>query len=332
MKFKVLGVCGGNGVILHPFRNNLIRNIEPRSAFKTPNDVQWKLNFEAPLQTRISPENEGLLSDRITAIIGAPDCGHSSVLSFSRAKKLGNPRENLSLNTFIQSVGDYEPNFFLMENLPKLLSSWGKDFPKLFPNYRLQYINKSVSAWGNSQVSRVRLVVVGVNRRLASDYDEQFTLPKQPKLKTCKELLKGLRDEDPCICNIRESLSTRICLYYRKQRNITAAEAQELWLTEFRNEKRWPVNMPRMKNQPGVYRNFAEDHPLTVRKQNRQFNHRGLMLTPREIARIQGVPDDFYLWYEADKHQFCINKARTTCAKTPPYEIGQWFYDILNEF
>lgn len=329
MKFKVLGVNGGNGVILHPFRNQLVLNIEPRKIFKTPDDIQWKMNFSAPLQTYWD-EDDSLINDRVDAIVGAPDCGHSSVLSFSRAKQLGNPSENASLNAYVQAVDQYEPKFFMMENLPKLLETWGKDIHKVFPKYRLEIFKKSVSAWGNSQVSRVRLIVVGIHRSQSSSIDDKFKLPKKQPLIKCKDLIKGLKEEDTDLCNVREPMDTSICLYYNGRRNITAEEARKLWLTRFRNEKRWPVNMPRMKNQPGVYRNFADDYPLTVRKQNRQFNHRGLMLTPREIARIQGVPDDFHLWYSEDRPGYSINKARATCAKTPPYEIGQWFYNILN--
>ena len=46
MNLQVLGVNGGNGIILHPFKNQLIRNIEPRGVFKTPGNAQWKLNFK----------------------------------------------------------------------------------------------------------------------------------------------------------------------------------------------------------------------------------------------------------------------------------------------
>ena len=98
---------------------------------------------------------------------------------------------------------------------------------------------------------------------------------------------------------------------------------------EYKDKKKWPVNQGNLRNQPGVYRNFAEDLPLTVRKQNRQFNHRGDMLTPREMARIQGLPDHFKIWYDEDQHYYCINKGRTTIAKTPPYEISKWFYNII---
>jgi hypothetical protein len=43
---KVLGVCGGQGALLFPFKNKLIGNIEPRSVFHTKSESQWKANFK----------------------------------------------------------------------------------------------------------------------------------------------------------------------------------------------------------------------------------------------------------------------------------------------
>jgi site-specific DNA-cytosine methylase len=326
MELKVLGVAGGNGVILHPFKNDLMANIETRKVFKTPDDIQWRLNFEAEVFQKPLFKT----SLRPNVIIGAPDCGHSSVLAFSRAKKMGNPEENESLNNFIESVDYYNPDFFMMENLPKLLSNWGKDIKKIFPKHRLIIFTKPVSAWGNSQMSRVRLVVIGVNRDLPVTYDMKLEkLPKGLTYKTSGQLIKGLIQENPELCNVREPLETEICLYYKDLRKITARRAQELWLGKYRNEKKWPVNRGNLRNQPGIYRNLEQDYPLTARKQNRQFNHHGLMLTPREIARIQGIPDDFKLWFDPSRLGYSLNKARVTTAKTPPYEIGLWFYKTL---
>ncbi len=43
---KVLGVCGGQGALLFPFRDKLIGNIEPRGVFHTAKEEQWKANFK----------------------------------------------------------------------------------------------------------------------------------------------------------------------------------------------------------------------------------------------------------------------------------------------
>lgn len=327
MDLKVLGVAGGGGVIIHPFKPILAGNIETRSIFNTPGDIQWKLNFDQPLYK--SYRND--LGD-INVIVGAPDCGHSSILAYSRKKALSDPNQNHSLNIYLKAIHDYQPKFFLLENLPKLIESWDKDINLIFADYRLVIHKTSVSSWGNSQLSRVRLVIMGIRRDLSPEYDlylEHLPFIPQSKLKKSAELIQGLEKEIKSICHVREPMDKSICLYYKDARNITAKEAQFLWMGKYKNECRWPVPGSKMKNQPGVYRNFAQNYPLTVRKQNRQFNHHGLMLSPREIARIQGIPDNFNLWYNEEKGLYCINKARVTTAKCPPYEIGQWFYNKL---
>lgn len=329
MEFKTLGINGGNGVILHPFRKSLLGNIEPRSVFHTPEDIQWKLNFKVAQDKTFVEYSK----KQVQVIIGAPDCGHSSVLAYSRSKKLSNPKDNLSFNLYIDSIKYYQPLMFMMENLSKTLDNFTKEeFQVLFRNYRLIKLIHPVSYWGNSQISRVRLVLIGIHRDMPETIDDLFEDgPDIGELKTADELIKGLQSINESLCNVRETGETFISLYYKDKRRITADEAQKLWLTEFRGNRHWPVNSERMTNQPGVYLNRVGDHPLTVRKQNRQFNHRGLMLTPREMARIQGVPDTFKLWYDTKYHGYSINKARVTIAKSPPYEIGQWFHDILQK-
>lgn len=327
MSFKVLGICGGNGVVLHPFRENLVGNIETRGIFRTPDDIQWRLNFpKVPLDkarnTRYSP-------NLVDVIVGAPDCGHSSMLAFSRAKKMGNPKENESLQTYLYSLRLYRPKFFMMENLPKLLDNWGEE--PMFEGYRIKYWVAPVSHWGNSQVSRVRLVVVGVREDIKSVKWSDFRLEKPSYLPRVGELLEGLNYPNYELCHVRESSDTYLSLYHGDKRKITVQEAQDIWNTEFVDSKKWVVNKGNLKNQPGIYRNFEDDYPLTVRKQNRQFNPDGSVISPREIARIQNIPDSFKLWYTQKSHQYCLNKARVTTAKTPPYDIGKWFANILKQ-
>ena len=100
---RILGINAGNGVLVYPMRKHLVACYEPRSVFKTPDDIQWKLNFETPLYSgpfdlydRAHREN----LKNIDVVISAPDCGHSSILAYSRAKKLSNPKDNYSFNVF----------------------------------------------------------------------------------------------------------------------------------------------------------------------------------------------------------------------------------------
>lgn len=327
MELNTLGIAGGNGVILHPFRKQLLGNIETRSVFYTPDDIQWSLNFKVSQDKTFVEYSK----KAVKIILGAPDCGHSSALAFSRAKKLSDPMKNSSFTFFIDNVGYYRPLLFLMENLPKMLENFTEEQLKaMFPGYRLKKIIQPVSFWGNSQKSRIRLVLIGVREDLPKTADRLITSTesRENQAKTAYELTKDLVFQTG---HVREPLSAFVSLYYKEKRKITAKEARDLWVGEFSDGRHWPVFQGNLTNQPGIYINRIGDYPLTVRKQNRQFNYQGLMLTPREIARIQGVPDKFKIWIDEERLQYSLNKARTTLAKSPPYEIGAWFKDITDK-
>lgn len=323
---RILGVNGGNGVILHPSKERLVANIDLRPVFKTPGNAQWRANFgKIPVFNKDIPKLE-----EIDVIIGAPDCGHSSALALSRAKKFSDPSKNDSMALFLRFLKKKLPKVFLMENLAKMLENYPTLEPFLEKKYRIIKIIGPVSLWGNSQITRKRLVMIGVRRDMPLWWGKFFKkLPKKPELKKCWELMEGLEKPSIEFGNIREPETTEITLYTKDARKITTQKAKKIWNTEFKGKGRWEVNKPRMKNQPGVYRNLKNNYPKTVTKAKTQFNYRGEVMTPRELARIQGIPDSFRLWMDADKPTYSINKGRVTVTKSPPYEIGKWFYNTL---
>jgi len=315
---NILGVCGGNGVILHPFKENLVGNIEIRSAFKTPKDIQWQLNFPDKL---LFTEDVIKHHKNIDVIVGAPNCGHSSMLALSRGKKFTSAKDDDSFNLFIRSVQELKPKVWMMENLPKLEASYSfDDFTASFPEYTITMIVASVFEFGNSQRTRKRLLVIGCLNPSHINRFRPFPV-NIPKLSG--DLVWDLKEEDESICNVREGLDERFALYGGKQ--VTVQEAKEIWEALPENSKRLLTPGENFSTAPGVYRNPRGSYPSTARKQNRQFNHWNLMMTPRELARIQGIPDKFKLWYDETKRKQCITKGRITATKTPPYEIGKWF-------
>jgi len=327
--YRTLGVCGGNGVILHPFKGHLIANIEPRSKFHTGYEYQWRLNFDVPLYRELQSRKR---IGEVDVIVGAPDCGHSSVLSYSRKKSLSNPKENESLQIYIKSIHKYKPKIFSLENLPAFLQNYGEDdLRRTFSNYRLVFHCCSVSRFGNSQVSRKRLLIIGVRVDLGRKILKKFKLPREGRyeLKTSGELLRGLIYPNEKLCHVRENLDQVITLYAGKKLGLT--HIKRVWTTALQFSKRWKVVDGNFSNAPGVYKNLAHEYPLTARPANRQFNHMGEMMSARELGRIQGIPDSFNLWYDKGKSQYCINKARVTVAKSTPYEIGIWLYKRINK-
>ena len=335
---RIIGVNGGNGVILYPMKRYLVENYEPRALFKTKDNVQWKLNFgDIPLYTKFldfydrhDPRNDF----DIDVIVGAPDCGHSSVLAYSRAKQLSDPLKNESLDLYLRSVKIIKPKVFMMENLPKLLDMVNKDiFQETFPEYELIYLTNSVSAWGNSQKTRVRLVIIGLKlssfgKNISQARDYFTNVYKINELKTSGELLKGLIKEDISIGHVRENINDIITLYAGFKTSLY--DIKKFWRAN-PDLKRWPVYDRKFTTAPGVYRNLYDDYPATARKANRQFNHRGLQMSPRELASIQGVPRKFGIFMDSSELTYWINKGRTTVTKTPPYEIGKWFYKQLKK-
>lgn len=330
---KILGINGGNGVILYPMRKHLIGNIEIRSVFKTPEDIQWELNFPGiPLITQANKMAQITSAD---VIISAPNCGHSSVLAYSRAKKLSDPMKDPSFKLFIVSIKYYKPKVFMMENLPKVLDMVPRIvWDKTFPEYELIFHMKSVSEWGNSQKTRIRLVLIGLRKEIFKDnlLKAQYyfsNVYKLKELKICRDLLRDLGNKEiPDIGHIREDISDVITMYSGFK--ISLRKAQEFWL-ENPTLKRWPVNDKKFTTAPGVYRNLENGYPAVARKANRQFNAQGLQMSPRELAKIQNIPDKFKIWVDMNRKGFCINKGRTTITKSPPYDIGRWFYKQLKK-
>lgn len=338
---KIIGICGGNGVILHPFKKHLVVNVEIRAIFRTKGMEQWKANFDDILM-----ETDGLEIFKIhnfkklvgaDAIIGAPDCGHSSMLAYSRAKKLSDPKENDSLTLYIKAVKYIKPKCFLMENLPKLLEQYTEDeFRETFKDYELIFHKVSVSEFGNSQKNRIRLIMIGFRKDLDVTYNNdldnvryQFSyIYKVNTLKYSGYLTRGLKDENYYKGHVRENINDVITIYSGKK--LSLQQIKDYW-DDNPDEKRFIVNDRKFTTAPGVYRNLRYDYPATARKANRQYNHNGLQLSPRELARIQGIPDEFRIIIEKKNPYYWINKARATVTKTPPYEIGQWFYNQLKK-
>lgn len=328
-KLKILGVCGGNGVILHPVRRLVIGNIEERGVFKTQKNFQWYLNFPVPFTDDLMIAKYLFKDPDI--IIGAPDCGHSSILGFTGNKKRKDPTENASIRMFFQAILDYRPKVWIMENLPALLNSISQvDFKSNFPDYRFIFHNISMAELGNSQKTRKRLIVVALHKSLSAELFMAFSdIEKMNEVKTVGELISDLVEDDLSIGNIRESPNKKVKM---GNKSFTFKDIQDRWVTDLKKEKYWPLDLSKPDSTPipGVYRLFNNNYPQTIRQDPRQFRPDGKPLSPRELARIQGIPDSFKLYIPEqlpegeEDWEYYINKARITVAKGAPYELGLW--------
>lgn len=328
-KLQVLGVCAGNGASLYPFYKlpkyyNVVANIEPRAIFYTLKNEQWASNYPG---IRISRNFLGV--QNVDIIIGHPDCGSYSVLTKSTKKdKPVENKDSESLIMYLNAIKLLRPKMFLMENLPGLLNGHSKEwFQKEYPDYSFKFIEGSVSIFGNSQVSRERLVIVGINKKLGK-WKFKFS---DEKPKTVNELIGDLvGTEDVLKGQVAEPLDKEVSLWWDGEK-VTLKKAQELWNGPLKDSKTWP-GYYNCVTQPGVYKLVGDLPPKTARKQDRQFNPSGLPLTPREMARIQGIPDDFIIYVEdGPKVEYWVNKGRACVTKCPPYEIFTWFHKMIKK-
>lgn len=332
-KMTVLGVCAGQGALLLPFKYNLIGNIEPRSVFHTKHEEQWRINF---LDIPFVKDYE-LIDCKPDIIISSPDCGASSIMRLSKKKTLGKPQDNKSINLVITAIKKLKPKFFLIENLPRLLSFITREeLEIIFDEYKLVIHQVSVSEFGNSQVSRVRLVIVGVNKNLKNSklYIKSFS--KLFKVKTptiTDELLHDIGDSDNYSIPKDKVLAMYDYRFLPEKKNLTVTSIHKLWISDFKNEKKWPIKTKKMNTLPGVYRLDGNKPPLTLRPADRQFRPDGWPLGIRDFKSIMGFPNRFKI-YMPDKHSdkeyvYWLNKARYTIAKGSVYEVGLWFKKCL---
>lgn len=322
---NVLGICAGQGGLLFPFRKHLLGNIEPRGVFHTPGEEQWKTNFKGvPFHKGYNlPE----FDEKVDVILSSPDCGMSSIMRLSKVKELGKPKNNRSLNLVIEGINYYKPKIFLIENLPRLLSLLpNKYLQEAFKDYKLIFHERSVSDYGNSQVSRKRLIVIGVHKKTGKKYLNAFNEVFQVKT---PKLTRDLLSVSPYGSNYNIPIEKTLAMYdYRKlpeKKNLTVEKIQVLWNSAFKQEKKWPIKTAKMSTLPGVYRLELDKPPLTLRPADRQFRPDGYPLGINDFKAIMGFPKQFKIYIDQENYLYWLNKARYTIAKGSVYEVGIWF-------
>lgn len=329
MKIKnILGVCAGGAALLFPFKNstkyNILGNIEPRSVFHTKSESQWKANFKGIPFLKGYELPEDWHPD---IILSSPDCGSCSVMRLSKSKALGDPKSNKSIQLVFQAIQYYEPALFLIENLPRLLSLISKEMlTDFFKNYKLIFHERSVSDFGNSQVSRKRLVIIGVHLDKGKEYLDSFNEVFQVNT---PKLTRDLLFVSPYGSNYNIPIEKTLAMYdYRKlpeKKNLTVEKIQVLWNSAFKNEKKWPIKTAKMSTLPGVYRLELDKPPLTLRPADRQFRPDGYPLGINDFKVIMGFPKKFKIYIDQENYLYWLNKARYTIAKGSVYEVGLWF-------
>jgi site-specific DNA-cytosine methylase len=326
---NILGVSAAQGALLFPFLHSkkykILANIEPRGVFHTSCESQWKLNFgDIPFYRGFCLQE---FDEKVDIVVASPDCGIASIMRLSKVKELGKPKDNRSLNLVIGGINYYKPKIFLIENLPRLLSLLpNKYLQEAFKDYKLIFHERSVSDYGNSQVSRKRLIIIGVHKKTGKKYLNAFNEVFQVKT---PKLTRDLLFVSPYGSNYNIPIEKTLAMYdYRKlpeKKNLTVEKIQVLWNSAFKNEKKWPIKTAKMSTLPGVYRLELDKPPLTLRPADRQFRPDGYPLGINDFKAIMGFPKQFKIYIDQENYLYWLNKARYTIAKGSVYEVGLWF-------
>lgn len=323
---KILGICAGQGALLFTWRKQLLGNIEPRSVFHTQKEEQWRLNFgEIPFLRNELPEKW-----HPDIILSSPDCGASSTMRLSKAKELGNPEKNKSIQLVIEGIMQYQPKVFMIENVPRLMNLMPeKVWQEALPNYHISFKVNSVSDFGNSQVSRKRLIIIGI-KNTAKSYIGCFDIIFSVNTPKLSRFILEAANMQPLI-----PFDKVLAMYdYRKlpkKKNLTVKEIQHLWTHDFKDEKKWPIKTAKMQTLPGVYKLDPDKPPLTLRPADRQFRPDGLPLGIQDFKNIQGFPKRFQIYLPEENYLYWLNKARYTIAKGAVYEVGIWFKKCIKK-
>ncbi len=326
---NILGVSAAQGALLFPFLHSkkykILANIEPRGVFHTSCESQWKLNFgDIPFYRGFCLQE---FDEKVDIVVASPDCGIASIMRLSKVKELGNPKDNRSLNLVTAAILEYKPKIFLIENLPRLLSLLpNKYLQEALKDYKLIFHERSVSDYGNSQLSRKRLLIIGVHKKTGKKYLNAFNEVFQVKTPT---ITRNLLNDYQNPLNYNIPLDKTLAMYdYRKlpeKKNLTVEKIQVLWNSAFKNEKKWPIKTAKMSTLPGVYRLELDKPPLTLRPADRQFRPDGYPLGINDFKAIMGFPKQFKIYIDQENYLYWLNKARYTIAKGSVYEVGIWF-------
>ena len=345
---------------LEQYANYLEGNINRKEFYdSTPNEV-----IESVINAEIGEKNlpdifsqiDGLLSnEEIDLIIGGPPCQTYSHIGRSRCpnRMKGDPRNDLYL-FYAKFLREYEPQYFIFENVPGLLSATdekGDSYLDLMRTlfreeygYETEFETLNSKDYGVPQ-NRRRIILVGKKGTSTDFYPElnkcELDVLVEEILSDLPSIKSGEGSAGPCSMEpdyhqwlrdtgIRNE-TVPVTLHQARTNNEQDREiyriAVELWNEE---ESRLqynnlPERLQTHKNKNSFLNRFkvvVGDLPYChtivahIAMDGHYYIHPDInqnrSLTPREAARLQTFPDDYYF-------ESCSGKP----ARTPAYrQIG----------
>lgn len=303
MSLKCLGVYSGIGAPLLGARAagfEIVGNIDHRKIFKK--DQTFVKNFNAPMWMH---HNDAPLDEfkNIDLVFGHPACGGFSTMRVNKEED-----KDYMIPDFVDAVKRIQPKFFAMDNLAKSLTRMDAYmWIEAFPEYDLFFEWVSNYGYGNAQINRDRLFVIGALK----DLDYAFVPNEEFKQITVWDKIKDL-PQDRDIPEIQH-------IHYRGD-----------YMTAFRwyhFNKGWPGNefvpiedlkgyirdWPNFKNftyfnRKGEVKPKIGYYKVDIHKPARTLTGGGGVIhnqyrtdtlepfTIRERCRLMGFPDDFLIY------------------------------------
>lgn len=297
-KLTALGIYGGIGSMLCAARQSgfkILGNIEPRNYFHTGT---FEKNFTNSFM--VKKFDKSLITDGVDVAFCHPRCGNHSSLN-TTGKKENKNKDPGDIPHLIEMLKHVKPRFFVIDNLPKMLNVvpmkvWRKEFPEydvvaeLVSNYH----------YGNAQLKRVRLIIIGSLKKEKF----KFVPGEEDWNVSVKDVIGDLVERYGDMDNHQKHTIKNLCLkathmIKRHQRSTWKEvrdyfrEKTEGYVLRYHNsdEDKSSTNL-----RPGFKKTYWNKHCHVLIGTNPCMHPKtNLPLSLRERLRLMGFPDDFVL-------------------------------------
>lgn len=256
---------------------------------------------------------------KILGIIGGPPCQGFSLVG---TRQTNDPRNSLYME-YVRFVSVIKPNFFVLENVPGLLSMEKGKFKNDIINrfselgYNVNYAILRASDYGVPQ-SRKRVFFIGLNKEKFGDLFFDFDKIQTQSIISAKEAISDL----PTLIDCEETTSYTISPSNEYQRQIR--NGSKILHNHVRTNhtektikiismvpdggtiKDLPEKYYKIRNYNAAFKRMNSKLPSsTIDCGHRNYFHYELNRIPtvRESARIQSFPDT-YIFYGSKTSQY----------------------------
>lgn len=300
-KVKILGLTCGVGSMMIPAKElnwTIMGNIEHRPYYHTGTFENY---FNSPMVKKLSEIN---IQEAPDVIIGHTDCGFFSNL---RSRKTKGENDFKDTELWFDNVKKLSPQFFILDNLPGMLNYFNADFfAEKFPEYNITFEWVSNYHYGNIQLKRNRLFIIGHKHQGDIEPPFIFVPREEENTITLGEVISDLQNrEDYTINNVFYKDDSPIHPWTHQMMYNNGDSSTKAKLAEFKKyatETEIGKNLSyynkkgEIKKKIGTLR-IRYDAPSKVLTgnsgQSTILREDGTPLNIRERARIQGAPDDF---------------------------------------